>query len=320
MSHNEAERRLDFPTGGSIAIRSTHDPDNLRGAGLDFAVLDEAAFMQPSVWPQVVRPMLMDSDGGAMFLSTPYGRNHFWELYKLGLDPEEPQWASFHFSSYENPLIPRAELGAIRRVTPERVWREEYMAEFVEDSGRVFRRIHEAATAPRDALPVGGRRYVAGVDWGRENDYTVIAVLDAETRQMVALDRFREIGWEQQRGRLRTLCERWGVAVIWAEANSIGAPNIEALQAEGLPVRPFTTTARSKSALIEGLALALERGDLALLPDDVLLGELASYSLQRLPEGGYRYSAPPGAHDDCVIALALAWHGLQHGGASVEFV
>lgn len=320
MSHNEAERRLDFPTGGYIAIRSTHDPDNLRGAGLDFAVLDEAAFMQPSVWPQVVRPMLMDSDGGAMFLSTPYGRNHFWELYKLGLDPEESQWLSFHFSSYANPLIPRAELDAIRRVTPERVWREEYMAEFVEDSGQVFRRIHEAATAPRDTLPVSGRRYVAGVDWGRENDYTVIAVLDAETRQMVALDRFREIGWEQQRGRLRALCERWGAAVIWAEANSIGAPNIEALQAEGLPVRPFTTTARSKSALIEGLALALERGDVALLPDEVLLGELASYRLQRLPEGGYRYSAPPGAHDDCVIALALAWHGLQHGGASVEFV
>lgn len=320
MSHNEAEHRLDFPTGGYIAIRSTHDPHHLRGAGLDLAVLDEAAFMQASVWPEVVRPMLLESNGGALFLSTPYGRNHFWELFKLGLDPEEPQWVSFHFSSYDNPLIPPAELDAIRRVTPERVWREEYLAEFVEDSGHVFRRIHEAATAPRAAMPVSGRRYVAGVDWGREQDFTVIVILDTETRQMVALDRFQQIGWQLQRDRLQVLAERWQPGVIWAEANSIGAPNIEALQAEGLPVRPFTTTARSKSGLIEGLALALERGDVALLPDDVLLGELASYTLQRLPEGGYRYSAPSGAHDDCVIALALAWHGLQHGGTSIEFI
>jgi len=108
--------------------------------------------------------------------------------------------------------------------------------------------------------------------------------------------------------------------VVWAEENSIGAVNIEALQTEGLPMRPFQTTARSKTPLIEGLALALERGEIALLPDPVLLQELAAYSIERLPGGGYRYGAPPGLHDDTVIATALAWHGVRYGGVRIDFV
>jgi phage terminase large subunit-like protein len=319
LTISESEHRMDLPGGGMLAIRSTHHPDNLRGAGLDYAVLDEAAFMEPGVWPGIVRPMLAERRGGAAFLSTPYGRNWFWELFKLGLDPEEAEWASFHYRTADNPLIAAAELDAIRRSTPERVFREEYLAEFIDDAGQVFRGIREAATAAVDAEPVQGRRYVAGVDWGREVDYTCIAIIDADSGALAALDRFNRVGWAVQRDRLKTLCAQWQPVAIWAEENSIGAVNIEALQAEGLPVRPFQTTARSKAPLIEGLALAIERGELSLLPDDVLLGELASYGLERLPGGGYRYGAPPGAHDDTVMALALAWHGVKHGGVMIDF-
>ncbi len=317
---SETERRIDFPDGGSITIKSTHHPDLLRGAGLDFAVLDEAAFMEPSVWPSVVRPMLLERRGGAMFLSTPFGRNWFWHLFKLGLDAHQPEWASFHFTSADNPRIPPEELDIIRATTPERVFKEEYLAHFSDDAGQVFRNIHAMATAPRGTLPIAGRRYVAGVDWGREQDYTAIAIIDADASALVALDRFNGIGWDLQRGRLKALCDLWQPAVIYAEENSIGAVNIEALQAEGLPVRPFATTARSKPALIQGLALALERAELTLLDDEVLKGELAAYLLERLPGGGYRYTAPSGGHDDTVIATALAWHAVRQGGFHVDFL
>ncbi len=316
---SEAERRMDWPEGGMLAIRSTHAVDYLRGAGLDMAVLDEAAFMDESVWPQVVRPMLLERRGRALFLSTPYGRNWFWEMYQMGLDRRHREWRSFHFMSYDNPLIAAEELDEIRRVTPERVFREEYLAEFMDDAGQVFRGIHAAATAPPDARPVAGRRYVGGLDWGREFDSTVLVIMDAENGQMVALDRFTQVNWSLQRGRIKALCDQWQPAVIWAESNSIGGPNIEALQAEGLPVRAFQTTAKSKAPLIEALALAVERGEIALLPDDTLLGEMAAYEMERLAGGGYRYGAPPGMHDDCVIACALAWHGVQQSGVLVDF-
>ena len=80
---------------------------------------------------------------------------------------------------------------------------------------------------------------------------------------MVALDRFNQIGWSLQRNRLRALANHWKPKVIWAEINSIGEPNIEALIQEGLPIRGFRTTAQSKPPLIEALALALERGSLS---------------------------------------------------------
>lgn len=316
---HEGERRIDFRGGGSMAIHSAHQPDLLRGAGLDFVVLDEAAFMTPDVWPAVIRPMLATRDGGALLLSTPRGRNWFWDLFRMGMDPDLADWASFHFRTADNPLIPPEEIAAIQASTPRRVYQEEYLAQFLSDAGQVFRGIEEAATAPLDAAPQPGQQVVAGVDWGREHDYTAVALIDAASGVMLALDRFNQVGWAHQRGRLHALCDRWGVSRIWAEENSIGAVNIEALQAEGLPVQPFQTTARSKSALIEALALAIERRELALLPDPVLLGELAAYALDRLPGGGYRYSAPPGGHDDTVIATALAWQAATQGGFRLDF-
>jgi hypothetical protein len=96
------------------------------------------------------------------------------------------------------------------------------------------------------------------------------------------------------------------VSMILAEANAMGEPNIEALRDQDLPIQGFTTTARSKPPLIEGLVVAIENEDLRLLPDPVLLGELESFAYSNTPFGT-QYGAPPGRHDDTVIALALAW-------------
>jgi phage terminase large subunit-like protein len=312
------QRTLRLPNGGSIAIKSTHEPDHLRGAGLDFVVLDEAAFMPPSLWPEVVQPMLLDRKGRALMLSSPNGRNWFYHAHQMGVTRRR-SWRSFHFTSYDNPYLDPAELDSIRTQVPERIWREEYLAEFLDDLGQVFRGITAAATAPLAATPQPGRRYVAGLDWGRESDYTAIVILDAESKAVVAIDRFNGLAWSLQRARLTALAERWSLAVIWAESNSIGGPNIEALQQAGLPVQAFATTARSKPDLIESLALAIEQAHIALLPDDALLGELAAYRLERLPAGGYRYSAPDGLHDDLVIALALAWHAVRFAAPSIAF-
>lgn len=317
---HENQRRMEFPRGGVLEIRSTFYADHLRGAGLDFVVLDEAAFMEPNVWPEIVRPMLLERRGKAIFLSSPSGRNWFWDIYQLGLNLSQRTWRSFHFTSYDNPHIPPEEIDELRRTTPERIFREEIMAEFIGDSGQVFRGIREAATAPMNAQPIPGHRYFGGLDWGRESDSTAIVIIDADTRQVVALDRFNQIGWSLQRGRLQAMIERWQPAAVWAEENSIGSVNIEALQNEGLPVRAFKTTAQSKAPLIEALALAIERGELALLPDETLLHELASYRMERLPGGGYRYSAPSGGHDDTVIAAALALHGVNRGTFLIDFI
>jgi hypothetical protein len=362
---SESDLRMDFPGGGWLEMHSAHNPDHLRGAGLDFAVLDEAAFMPPDIWSEIVRPMLLERKGHALFLSTPFGKNWFYDLYLLGQHPNdfvgtryiasaddinmitiaqeggsqrsedrfppaqsnrvalapglEDDWHSWSFPSSANPLIDPAELESIRLQTPEHIWLQEYAAEFTDSAGQVFRGIRESAVAPLNAEPVPGARYVVGLDWGRDNDYTAIVVIDTEKSAVVALDRFNQVSWSLQRGRLKAVCDRWKPVVIYAESNSIGSPNIEALQAEGLPVRPFLTTSTSKPPLIDALSLAIERRELALLPDEILLAELASYTFDRLPAGSYRYSAPPGLHDDLVIALALAWYAARHSALPISF-
>ena len=317
---SESEKRIDLPGGGMIAVRSAHNPDNLRGDGIDFAVLDEAAYMRPSLWQNVIRPMLATTRGGALFLTTPNGRNWFWELYRIGLDPEEDEWQSFHQSTADSPLVADEELQSIRRITPLHIWETEYEAKFIESAAQVFRGVNDAAAPAPHTTPQPGHTYIAGIDWGRANDYTAIAVIDATRGQMVALQRFNHIGWQLQRDRIASLVQHWRPQIVWAEANSIGEANIEALLQDGLPIRPFHTTAKTKAPLIESLALAIERADITLLNDPVLTAELSAYTLERLPNGAYRYSAPPGGHDDTVIATALAWYGTRSSGPHIAFV
>ena len=309
---SRTQRRIDLPKGGVIAIRSAHNPDKLRGDGLDFVVLDEAARMPAQIWHDVIRPMLAKTRGAARFLSTPKGRNWFWERHRDGDDPLQEEWQSFHYPTAQSQLVDPDELDSIRQNTPEHIWETEYEAKFSDDRGQVFRGISAAAAPPPYDAPQPGQAYVAGVDWGRSKDYTAIAVLDASNGKMVALERFNQVGWELQRDRLAQIVDKWRPQVVWAEANSIGEPNIDALVRQGLPIRRFYTSAKSKAPLIESLSLAIERNDITLLDDPVLLGELADYRFDRLRNGSYRYGAPAGSHDDTVIAAALAWYGAQH--------
>ena len=309
-------RELRFPNGGAILVRSARSHDSLRGAGLDFLVVDEAAHVPVTLWEDILRPMLADRRGNALLLSTPNGLNWFHECYARGLDSTEDEWRSFHFTSYDNPRIARAELDSLQRHTRASTFRREYLAEFLPGEAGVFREPARAASAPLEAVPRASGHYVAGIDWGRSNDYTAVVVLEIPqdgTVAMVAQERYRNVSWSTQRARILALVERWRPALLLAEANSIGEPNLEALQQEGLPIRPFYTTARNKPPLIEALALALERGDLRIQPEPTLLAELAAYQQERLPLGGYRYGAAGGAHDDTVIALALAWRACGQG-------
>ena len=90
----------------------------------------------------------------------------------------------------------------------------------------------------------------------------------------------------------------------------MGEPLLELLQREGLPVQGFQTTNASKAGIIEALALAFERREITIPNDSVLVSELQAYEMMRLPGGSFRYSAPEGMHDDTVMSLALAWHGI----------
>jgi len=306
------DRMVTLPNGGFVAVRSADNPDSLRGEGLDFVVMDECAFMQKEAWTEAIRPALSDRQGKALFISTPKGRNWFWEAYMRGVNGEEG-WESWTFPTSSNPYIEPAEIEAAKRDLPEMIFRQEYLAEFMDDSGGVFRRVQEAAVLePKEYEQ--GRQYVAGVDVAASVDFTVVTVLDAETKEMVYLDRFNRVDYPVLIDRLEAVYKRYHLTSMVVESNSIGRPVIDELVARGLNIVPFTTTSATKQAIIQNLQAAFENGQILVLNDQILVGELLSFESKRNASGGFSYSAPAGMHDDCVLSLAIAWHGATSAG------
>ena len=304
---HKVDRSVDFPGGGFVQVRSADDPDSLRGEGLDFVVLDECAFIAEAAWIEALRPSLSDRLGGALFISTPKGRNWFWRLWMQGQDAEQDEWRSWRFPTSTNPFIEPGEIDAARGGMPELTFHQEYLAEFIEDAGAVFRNIRPCLHREQ---PIVGHhrehRVVAGVDWGKHLDFTAISVVCADCGLELALDRFNRIDYAFQRERLKALVDHWRVEDVLAESNAMGEPVIEQLQRDGLPVRGFQTTASTKQPLIESLALAFERAEVRWLDNEVATLELEAYEMQPMKSGRYQYGAPEGLHDDTVIARALA--------------
>lgn len=318
---NKTEMRMEFSNGATLDMWTLDNPDAGRGRKYARVIVDEAALVRnlSYAWTASIRPTLTDLRGDAWFLSTPRGRNGFWQIYQSGHDPLQTEWASWQMPTAVNPYIDKAEIAAAQSMMPERIFRQEYLAEILEDEGFVFRRVREAATAPADVRP-RRNQIVIGVDFAKLNDFTVLTVLDATTKTMVEIDRFNQIDYHVQMGRLKSLAKKWDPIAIVVETNSIGEPLIEQLIREGLPVQPFTTTNASKAAIIEGLALAFELGELKILPDETLIAELQAYELERLPSGLFRYGAPDNLHDDCVMSLAFAWYGCKSSIGNPELL
>jgi hypothetical protein len=384
---NEHEWRMELFTGGVFECWSLANQaaETVRGRKYHFVVIDEAAlFESAEVWHGAIRPLLTDYEGGALFASTPRGRNWFWHLYLQGKSDSFPEWESWSLPTAANPHIKASEIAAARTGMPERVYKQEYEAVFLDDGGVVFRNVERVCRGQlqeasyklqeemqRHPLPQPHIDYVRrltpsiaaaqrgeedtptlahidylrrlspsiahsnrggneeemqrhegcffGVDWGKDNDFTCVSVMTRDGRQ-IHLERFNQIGWAVQRGRLAALYEQFKPRAILAEENSIGSVNIEALQAEGLPVRGFMTTSKSKAPLIDGLALAMEKEEVVLLNDPVLKHELTAYEMKR-NSTGWSYGAPSGSHDDTVMATALSlWASRRYGGEIISFV
>jgi hypothetical protein len=292
------EHRIELVNRAVVDMWSLDTPNTARGRKYACIVADEAAMVSDlaDAWNAVLRPTLVDYKGSAWFLSTPKGYGHFRALFDAGQDPQRPDWASWQMPTTSNPHIDPEEVEAARLMLPERTYAQEFLAQFLEDGGGVFRRVRDAIGATPQDGKQEGRRYVVGVDWGKLEDFTVLVVIDTTTQEVVCVDRFNQIDYAIQVPRLQALCERFSPDAVYAEQNSIGVPLIEQLQRAGLPVYPFVTTNASKAVAIDA---------------PVLVGELLAYDAERLPGGLLRYGAPSGMHDDCVMALALAWQGAS---------
>src|SRR4051812_34336058 len=135
---NESDLTITIRNGSTISLRSTDNFNSLRGVGLNFLVMDEFSDSHPDAWERVLRPTLSDKRGHALFLGTPRGRNHLYEHYMKGQDPDKPDWESWQFTTLQGGNVPPEEVEAARHDLSPELFDAEYNASFVEYAGRIY--------------------------------------------------------------------------------------------------------------------------------------------------------------------------------------
>ena len=125
--------------GAKISLKGGDRPETMRGVSLKYLVIDEYADVKPEVWEQILRPALADLKGEAMFIGTPMGRNHFYDLFQYAEISDDPDWKGWHFTSYDNPTLDPTEIKAAERSMSTYSFRQEFMASFEALESEIFK-------------------------------------------------------------------------------------------------------------------------------------------------------------------------------------
>ena len=310
----KVENRVEFGSEGLIEFWTLTDPDAGRSRKYHRVGIDEGGLVKDleSKWHEAIRPTLADYKGEADFAGTPKGRNFFHTGFSLGQDPLNEEWASWQMPTASNPWIDNDEIEAARQGMPERAFRQEFLAEFLEDAGGVFRGVSLVVDKGRfeNEPKETGKSYYMGVDLARVEDFTVVAIFD-QTGKQVYFERFNQISWERQKQTIQVVCQQFKPTAFYLDSTGAGDPIYEDLRRMGLPVSGYHFTNASKTALIDNLAMKIETGKVRLMDLPVQTDELNAYEYHLTQARNVTMSAPEGMHDDCVIALALAAWGLQ---------
>jgi predicted phage terminase large subunit-like protein len=224
-SAHENTSVLTLVNGRKIALKGSDRPDTLRGVGLAYLVMDEYADMKANVWEQILSPALSDVQGGALFIGTPKGRNHFYELFIMGQQKETEDWASFHYTSYDNPLLKPSEIESAKARMSSFAFRQEFLSSFEAASRDLFKEewIHIDDEEPKDgnyyiAVDLAGFIDVAKQAGSKNKklDETAIAVVKASEEGWWVADIIHG-RWD-----IKQTCEEIMKAVIKYQPNAVG--------------------------------------------------------------------------------------------------
>ena len=303
-TNNFSDNRIELKNGSEIVFRSAERYDNIRGMTMDYGIIDEAAFMKDDAWKEAIRPVFAVRGKKVLFISTPKGKNWFYDLYQLGKSPDNQRYKSYTGSSYETPYISEEEIEDARKTLPEQVFKQEYKAEFIDAGGSVFQNLQDCSF---DRWPNPQGKVYCGIDLGRAEDFTVATFMDS-TGQVIGVVRVNQEPWATIVKQILEKIRQYN-ATVMIEVNSIGDVVYEMIKKEWQDTHPFVTTAKSKNEIIEGLIVDFNE-NLISIPSETLFGplwhELEIFTYEYNPKTrSIRYGHPTGMHDDTVLSLAI---------------
>ena len=296
--------------GGSIQIKSANKPESLRGAGgISLIIFDEAAYMDKETW-ETVRPILSDSLGKALFISTPNGMNWFYELFDNAKRRDD--WQVFHYPTEQSPRIDKNELAQAREELGSMVYAQEFLAEFTE-VGHMFKREWFKYF---DVIAGDDPEYILGDEVVKHSDLSIFGTMDTalsvkETAdysviitvgstpsgKLLILDVFRaRLEAPELLPQIEAKIVEYNMSWLGVEDSSFGLGIIQMARRQGLPIRNLKAD-KSKTARAVPAAAGVENGSIWFLKNAKWLVEFER-ELTSFPSSG--------SHDDMVDALAYA--------------
>jgi RNA-binding protein YhbY len=300
-SANHSDLVLNFTTGSTMLFYSAEAYDSIRGETFDALVGDEVAFWKPEAWNEVLKATVLVKGKKVLLLSTPKGKNQFYTLFNQSINNDN--YHSFYGTSFDNPFIERSEIEDARRMLPDHIFRQEYLAEFLDDASSVFRNIKECIEIGEET-----RTLFAGVDLGRADDYTVLTIVDQNNKE-VYCERWRHLEWSTIINNVVTQLNKYKPNVL-IESNGAQDAIYEQIRDKvnynKSKVKPFVTTSKSKQAIVENLIVAFENKEIGIIGKDWQVSELETFTYEyNLKTSTIKYSAPSGLHDDYVMSRAI---------------
>jgi len=299
---NRSDMTVSFKHNGSLIVFFTADNDNCRGETFDKIIVDEACFVKDTIWSEAIRPTvavaLSRGNGKVLLLSTPKRKNWFFDMVHDKTDGK----IAFKFTTEEGGIVGKDEIADIKRSTPDRIFRCEYMAEFMDDGSGLF---EWKSCVVKNTTYNRENKHYAAVDWGIEDDYTVLTIMDYKG-QVVYINRWRGDDWQAIIVEIASVLRTYGSPPVHCETNGIGNMPTKELRKVYRDTLDWVTNAKNKNDMILKLAHDL-KNNLITIPDDEQLGvELDVYTMTYNPStGGATYGARNGFHDDMVMSLAI---------------
>ena len=297
--------------GARMDCKSAEQPHGMLGKGYDVIIVDECSRIKREVHDIYIVPASGKKRGLYIFLSTPFGKNWFWQKW---LDAK-PKGLAFQFESRANPYFEKKKWDEAKRKLPERIFKQEYMAHFLDDGAGVFQMKH-IEKCKRGVLEKYNPKhlYLMGVDLGRYQDWTVAVVIDRMTNHVVAIERFQG-DWELQKKRIEAKAKAYGDCPVFIDSTSVtvGDAYVRELSDKGVNTIGYKIHSNMpKRQLVEKASVLIQEAQVTF-PDpkdnpeiEPLVNEMEAFTFKLTPSGNIVYQHPEGYHDDAVIAFCLA--------------
>lgn len=292
-----------------IQCKSTDSPQGLLGESVDLMVVDEAPLISDQIYQQNLLPPLTDG-GRAIYIGTPRSKNWFYRKFVKSVPGE----SRFQFKSVEGRANKEFIEAQREEFQDERLFRQEYEAEFLEGAMQVFRDVNDVIVKRESIYKpyVPGHYYLMGVDIAKLDDFTVITVIDTTDNSVAYWKRFNLIDYPTQVEQIIAVSKDYGNCRIVLDTTGLGEPVKDMLEKRGVFVEDFKFTGQSKEALIQKLRLYIANKWIKIPNEPKLQEELEAFEFVLLnektgePLKHIKYGAPKGGHDDTVDSLALA--------------